>query len=755
MKNLLSSQHVREKLPWQLLLIILFVFIVWQTNSNNYRPTFVPGAVLFSTAAVGMYLSLRMESDREARHTWIRACISLILGILLIYGIFFSPFFLEKVILIWIVLSILLILCFRRSSPIWAIWIVFAVVAGATLTFDYQRWLPPVTVGIAICELILTTFILSVVPWRLKDSALLRLVQNSMKSEISAHYYTIIAESKPIVRKVTNVWLSVIIAILLGTHLSRMGFGGNLGFLPAFIALFGDLVVALILAFVLILPLSVSVIRLIRSHEGYFIRVLSNSDNRTILAPLVRAIYIWHIQLTMRLTEISFSLPLLLKQGLITGLPIVAIFTAFVPLLGTNWFFNTEEWATIGRDKWAALNTDRWRMKMVSASNPDENRTLEVNVPGLENGDFSFIVVGDPGQGGLSQRELAKRIVKISQQEDVRFVLVSSDVVYPNGEMKDYEAKFWSPFSGLTKPIVAIPGNHDWYDGLDSFSATFFTKDAARAAITARNNDARADRLIDTAETLRQRYELVTQLQTAPYFKIVSRDFVLLCVDTGVLAQIDQMQMDWLRRTLEQARGKTKMVVLGHPFFAWNRNKTIDLPGLVPILDLLRKENVSIVMAGDIHDLEYYLDTSNPDHPMYHFVNGGGGAYLSINRSFGSPEKPITSLWAYYPTAEALSQKLNETVPSLIRPLWWFAREKNRQGHVFAADVLSTALDQDKSPFLNSFLVVNVESSRKQVRIIPYGVHGRLKWSEFALSADKNLAPQEYAEWVIPMSVDK
>ena len=164
------------------------------------------------------------------------------------------------------------------------------------------------------------------------------------------------------------------------------------------------------------------------------------------------------------------------------AVPIV-ISNATVPLLGMSWFFDTEKWASIGRDRWAAMHADTWRMAMVSAANEGPDASLEVNIPGLDSGSFSFIVVGDTGEGGLSQRALAREIVETTRRGDVRFVLVSSDVVYPNGEMKDYEERFWSPFSGISVPIVAIPGNHDWYDGLDSFAATFFTPEAARAVL--------------------------------------------------------------------------------------------------------------------------------------------------------------------------------------------------------------------------------------------------------------------------------
>ena len=59
------------------------------------------------------------------------------------------------------------------------------------------------------------------------------------------------------------------------------------------------------------------------------------------------------------------------------------------------------------------------------------------------------------------------------------------------------------------------------------------------------------------------------------------------------------------------------------------------------VRDLLRAHGVRVVMAGDTHDLEYYQETvSGASGPttVHHWVNGGGGAYLS----FGSGWRPAT-----------------------------------------------------------------------------------------------------------------
>ena len=91
-----------------------------------------------------------------------------------------------------------------------------------------------------------------------------------------------------------------------------------------------------------------------------------------------------------------------------------------------------------------------------------------------------------PAKATPSQHVSARPVLFLGQRPDVKFLVISSDVIYPAGAMKDYEPKFYLPFKGFTKPIYAIPGNHDWYDALEAFAANFLEPDAARAAMRAR-----------------------------------------------------------------------------------------------------------------------------------------------------------------------------------------------------------------------------------------------------------------------------
>ena len=62
------------------------------------------------------------------------------------------------------------------------------------------------------------------------------------------------------------------------------------------------------------------------------------------------------------------------------------------------------------------------------------------------------------------------------------------------------------------------------------------------------------------------------------------------------------------------------------------------------------RHGVTIVMAGDTHDLEYYSEPgASPSTTVHYFVNGGGGAYLSFGTSLAWPATPPTTDWAHYP----------------------------------------------------------------------------------------------------------
>ena len=96
---------------------------------------------------------------------------------------------------------------------------------------------------------------------------------------------------------------------------------------------------------------------------------------------------------------------------------------------------------------------------------------------------FAFLVIGDSGFGpqpfGHPQRQVARHLA--TQMADCRFLLHTGDVVYQMGSPDQYPANFIAPYREwlvggeqcdrldyrhltFTKPFLAVPGNHDYYN---------------------------------------------------------------------------------------------------------------------------------------------------------------------------------------------------------------------------------------------------------------------------------------------------
>ena len=565
-------------------------------------------------------------------------------------------------------------------------------------------------------------------------------------------------------------WIATFIMVLFFIHLGRMGFDQSaVGIVSPLIAAIGDIFVALVFAFGIIAPIR----NIFKRITGLFIRrswrwvqKVPEAERRLFsLRTIVKAWLVRELRISISIRKSGYSFRVAARNGLKVGLPYAALLAAIMPVLGMSWYFDTENWASGAWDNYAGSRTEVWREAMIKASGekigPDAFR-LHPN--GVSNtSDFSFVIIGDPGEGDPSQHVLKDQILAVSNKPDIRFVVLSSDIVYPSGAMKDYERKFFLPFKGLTKPVYAIPGNHDWYDALDAFVATFFAPEAAKKAIEARvisdlkvttRTPKAIESLVNQASFLRKEYQLSTGHQNAPFFQISNDHFVFLSIDTGVRRKMDSIQLAWVKSVLEASKGKYVMVLLGHPFYAIGEYQGNMNPDFRAIHDLLRAYKVPLIMAGDTHDLEYYkeLAQNGDGHTMHHFVNGGGGAYLSIGAAMALAGSRPTKDWAIYPAREPLMQKIDSLTPRWKYPAWVWLKKYN--GYPFSAEWLSAAFDYNQAPYFQSFLEIKMEKSRNRIRLIPYGIHGQLRWSDFeygGMTKPANADEDSFVEWVLPM----
>jgi uncharacterized membrane protein HdeD (DUF308 family) len=568
-------------------------------------------------------------------------------------------------------------------------------------------------------------------------------------------------------------WVLAFVATLFAIHVGRMQAEWTLvGLLGPVVAVAGDLASALLIGFGVIGPTRLGFRHLTWPLERRcWLRVVGSGASRAAPRGLDRLLRPWltrRLRIWIRMRQMRYSLPFAFERALQMGLPIVAVAVATVPIWGMSWYFNSENWAAAIYNSWAEQRTDTWRSAMtraVRATTPEVDlaRAFTLGPPGIA-GDFAFLVIGDPGEGDASQHVLRDQIIRAGAGADVRFMVISSDVIYPTGSMKNYEANFWLPFKGFTKPVYAIPGNHDWFDALEGFAATFFAPEAASAAMRARvasdhrltsTTDGRIAWLVGEAARLRREYGVPTGFQQAPYFQIQTERFALLAVDTGVLRGVDPDQIAWLRAGLEQSRGKFTMVILGHPLYAGGQYQAGDDDAFVAIHRLLREYGVALVMAGDTHDLEHYVERYRRDgreRVMHHVVNGGGGAYLSSGTALAWPAQPAVPEWAFYPSRADLTAKIDFHTPLWKWPFWVWT--KRYGAWPFSVEWLSAAFDYNVAPFFQSFIEVRVEPSAGRVRLLPWGVHGRLRWADLEASPGWRPAksdPQEPVEIILPM----
>src|SRR5205823_3018870 len=110
------------------------------------------------------------------------------------------------------------------------------------------------------------------------------------------------------------------------------------------------------------------------------------------------------------------------------------------------------------RGRWVALARER-----ASANGASEDFVVRRG----DGDDVSFLVLGDTGEGDASQYAVVPSLV--SQADGIDFAFICSDLIYPTGDMGDFRERFYRPYRQLEAPIFGIPGNHDWYDGLQGF----------------------------------------------------------------------------------------------------------------------------------------------------------------------------------------------------------------------------------------------------------------------------------------------
>jgi hypothetical protein len=212
-----------------------------------------------------------------------------------------------------------------------------------------------------------------------------------------------------------------------------------IGFISPFSAVIGDTVVALILAIVLLLPLRLFWRKLSRPLERAAWRRFDHLNTTGAdLTPGERALRLWletRLKFAVDLRKNRDSLNHTFWRMLRIGLPLAAIIVAINSIWGFSWYFNSENWASGVWQQITKTRVDVWRQRMAEdvekaalSKGVAPEKVFAIEPDGVANeGDFSFIVIGDTGEGDGSQWCLADRYIELGRRDDMKFLVLSLD----------------------------------------------------------------------------------------------------------------------------------------------------------------------------------------------------------------------------------------------------------------------------------------------------------------------------------------
>lgn len=212
-------------------------------------------------------------------------------------------------------------------------------------------------------------------------------------------------------------------------------------------------------------------------------------------------------------------------------------------------------------------------------------------------------------------------------------VILGGDQVYPTSSRDEYQNKFIGPYrsalpwrpEGETRNIHAIPGNHDWYDGLTSFLRIF---------CQARDKTGRGARWIGAWRASQRR----------SYFAIrLPGNWWVWGVDGQLESDMDKPQLNYfsdLGDKIREMGGGEAKIVLVTPEPNWVYCGGVGSDKLCALVEPERFNTLAhfekryvrakglrltMVIAGDLH---HYVRYTSEDGGAHRITCGGGGAYM-------------------------------------------------------------------------------------------------------------------------------
>jgi len=194
-------------------------------------------------------------------------------------------------------------------------------------------------------------------------------------------------------------------------------------------------------------------------------------------------------------------------------------------------------------------------------------------------------------------------------------LIMGGDQVYPDASLKDYQGRMLTPYKWAFPdnlapdaphpPVLVIPGNHDWYDGLVLFLALFCKRD---------------DLELGSWRSVQRRSYFAIQL---------TEQWWLWGIDIQLMEDIDQPQADYFEAIAKEMHDGSNIIlctaVPGWLVAEKKEKGSFDAMGYAAgITKKAGKElKVPLILSGDTHHYSRYA------YGDIQFITaGGGGAFL-------------------------------------------------------------------------------------------------------------------------------
>ena len=283
-------------------------------------------------------------------------------------------------------------------------------------------------------------------------------------------------------------------------------------------------------------------------------------------------------------------------------------------------------------------------------------------------GDFWFDFLADTGDGWNSTYAMAR----LASQPEIqlpntpvlprgRFLMLGGDEVYPFASRKAYDERFLAPFDqaqqavGLAtgqQALFALPGNHDWYDGLSSFFGLFCRR---RMIPEGGLGFSRPGRIIAGRATN----------QTRSYFALkLPANWWIWGTDSQLEGYIDQPQIDFFQHAAREwmEPGSKLILCVDGPrwFYAEPDNPEAEFENFSYLerlagaaTDATGKSmghELKLVLTGDSHHYSRFIEEDRQ-----YITCGGGGAFLHPTHHL----RDHSFAWRYPPPGTAYDPSLS------------------------------------------------------------------------------------------------